>query len=286
MIPMPFFIEGIGGMKVEGTTEFPGTTICFHGGPGGNSLSLYPFFPAERLLGDWYFADVPNHGRSEGTGGDWSREACIAMLEGFADRLEGPLRVSGLSWGANVALEWAHAHSERFQCLITMSGAGNLDAVERHQMGVMANISPRLVAMMERGEVAEGKEAEYLSNRIWIETLPIWLEGNPCMEHYREKTLEFTPNSAANKGYWEHWLKPYLKPDLVRGQLMDLHERGVPAFVSWGKDDRMGDETCAMGYYAEGTGAELLLMENAGHCLFADHPDLFFDALNDFMMRL
>jgi pimeloyl-ACP methyl ester carboxylesterase len=77
-----------------------------------------------------------------------------------------------------------------------------------------------------------------------------------------------------------------LKPELVRGQLMDLHERGVPALVTWGADDRMGDETCAMGHYAEVTGAEPLRMENAGHCLFADHPDLFFDAFNTFLRAL
>lgn len=67
MSTTPFFINGIGGMKVSGRRPLAGATVCLHGGPGGNSLSVYPFFPKEQILGDWYFADLPDHGRSAGS---------------------------------------------------------------------------------------------------------------------------------------------------------------------------------------------------------------------------
>ena len=139
---------------------------------------------------------------------------------------------------------------------------------------------------MARSEVAEGKEAAYLQSRIWVETLPIWLKGNPGMETYRSKTLAFERSPAAADAYWETWVEPYLRPEFVRPQLLRLQERGIPALLVWGKDDGMGDAPCAMGTYAEGTGAQLLEMDNAGHCCFADHPDLFFDTVNAFLRAL
>ncbi len=286
MSTRPFFIEGIGGMKVAGAVEHTGATICLHGGPGGNCLTLYPFFPAERLQGDWYFADLPNHGRSEGTDGDWSPEACIAMLEGFADALEGPLRVAGLSWGANVALTWAAAHPERFQAMLGISGAGDLDAIVAYQSQVVPTLPPEVLALMARSEHATGEEARYLSNRIYIETLPFWMRGNPGLELYLEKTLAFCPDPVANAAYTEHWLLPHLRGERTRQQLRALQRAGVPALLIRGQDDRMGDAPCAMDAYADGTGARVVRMAQAGHCPFVDQPDRFFATVARFFREL
>ena len=286
MHAQPFFVAGIGGMKVSGAEPLPGATICLHGGPGGNSLTLYPFFPAERIQGDWYFADLPNHGRSDSTGGDWSPEACLAMLERFASTLQGPLRVAGLSWGANVALRWATTHPSRFSGFVGISGARDLQAVIAYQSQVIATMPPWLLALMERAATAEGKEAAYLSNRIYIETLAYWMRDNPGLTTYREKTLEFTPNPSANAGYMEHWLQPELTAAHVHDQLMQLQRAAIPALLIWGEDDRMGDAPCAMAHGAEDTGAQLLVIDNAGHCPFVDQPDRFFPAVRAFFHEL
>ena len=282
MRTVPFFVEGIGGMKVVGIDPLPGATICLHGGPGGNCLSLYPFFPPEHLAGDWFFADLPNHGRSESTGGDFSPATCIARLERFAATLEGPLRVLGLSWGANVALRWASDHPARFSAFVAISGARDLQAIIKHQSRVIATMPPALLERMARASAAQGKEREYLSNRIYIETLAHWMRDNPGLAVYREKTLAFTPCPEANAGYLKHWLEPELFAERVHGQLVWLRGAGVPALLIQGKDDRMGDAPCWMASDTEGTGATVLYISNAGHCPFVDQPDIFFSAVRTF----
>ena len=80
----PFLIRDIGGITIEGEKPLQGSTICIHGGPGGNCLTMYPFFPSDSIAGRWYFVDLPNHGRSADTNGDWSKEKCIEVLQHFA----------------------------------------------------------------------------------------------------------------------------------------------------------------------------------------------------------
>lgn len=281
----PFFISGIGGVKVSGRRPLAGATVCLHGGPGGSCLTLYPFFSRDQVLGDWYFADLPNHGRSTGTDGDWSPEACIARLAAFADTLEGPLRVAGLSWGANVALAWAVAHSDRVQAMLGISGAGDLSAIIAHQSKVISTLPPAVLGRLARAEQATGPEARYLANRNYLDTLEVWMAGNPGLEVYREKTLEFCPDPVANAGYMAHWLQPHLTGDQTRRQLQALDRAGVPTLLIWGQDDRMGDASCAMGHYAQGTHAELVHMSGAGHCPFVDRPERFFATVNDFFSR-
>jgi len=285
MRPTPFYIHGIGGLKVSGRQSLSGATICLHGGPGGSCLSLYPFFPEERILGDWYFADLPNHGRSAGTDGDWSPETCIARLMAFADTLDGPLRVAGLSWGANVALTWAVTHPERVEAMLGISGAGDLAAIIAHQSSVIPTMPRAVLECMARAEHAQGQEARYLANHIYLETLEVWMAGNPGLAVYREKTLEFCPDSEANAGYMAHWLQPHLTGNQTRSALRALDRAGIPTLLIWGQDDRMGDAPCAMGHYAEGTHAELVQMPGAGHCPFVDRPELFFNTVNDFFVR-
>ena len=280
----PFFVEGIGGMKVVGEAPLPGATICLHGGPGGNCLSLYPFFPPERVAGDWFFADLPNHGRSESTGGDFSPTACIERLERFAATLDGPLRVVGQSWGANVALRWASAHPARFSAYVSVSGARDLQAIIAHQARVIATMPPALQERMAQASQVIGKARDYLSNHIYIETLDYWMRDNPGLEVYREKTLSFTPCPDANAGYLKHWLVPELSAERVHAQLVTLRDEAVPVLLIQGQDDRMGDASCGMAFGSEDTGATVLHIPKAGHCPFVDQPDLFFRAVQDFFM--
>ena len=279
----PFNIAGIGGMKTVGETGRSGATICLHGGPGGSCQTLYPFFPSERISGAWYFADIPNHGVSAGTDGDWSPGACIERLERFAEELEGPLRVAGLSWGANVAVECAAAHPGRFESLVGISGAGSLEEIARHQSEVGAQMAPEIQELMGRLQAATGEEVRALSAQLWEETLPIWMAGNPGLEVYLEGTRGFSSDPQVAAAYIESWLMPRLNPDQLQALFRALE---VPVLLVRGLDDRMGNELSGMDPYIDDPSVEVLLLENAGHCPFVDQPEVFFRAVEAFFDRV
>lgn len=283
MKPEPFYIHGIGGMMTRGASPRAGATICLHGGPGGTCQTLYPFFPPERISGTWYFADIPNHGASDGTDGDWSPSACIARLDAFAQQLDGPLRVAGLSWGTNVAVEWAAAHPERFSCILGISGAGNVEEVARHQAEVEANMAPEIKDLAAQLETATGETARQLAAQLWEETLPIWMAGNPGLEVYIEGTRGFASDVEVGAAYIESWLMPRLNP----GQIQALFRAfDLPVLLIRGLDDRMGNERCGMDPYIDDPSVDILLLENAGHCPFVDQPDRFFPAVEAFFDRV
>jgi proline iminopeptidase len=283
MSSAPFAIEGIAGMVTHGRSPRPGATIFLHGGPGGTCQTTYPFFPAERLSGTWYFPDLPNHGRSEGTGGDWSPEACVAKLDTFAQRLEGPLRVAGLSWGTNVAVEWAATRPERFRCVLGVSGAGNVVEVAKHQEAVVAGMPPEIHALMAQLADATGDAVRQVSAALWEATLPFWMAGNPGLEVYQEGTRGFASDPRASAAYLESWLLPHLNPGTLRARFDQLP---LPTLLIRGLDDRMGNERCAMDFYIDAPNVNALLLEDAGHCPFVDQPDRFFEAVEAFFDRV
>ena len=270
-------------MLVQGQSHRAGATICLHGGPGGHCQTLYPFFPPERLSGAWYFADIPNHGRSEHTEGDYSPETCLARLDAFAQQLDGPLRVAGLSWGANVAAEWAATHPDRFTCLIAISGGGDLDAIIAHQSAVIATMPPEVLAIMAKLEGAEGEAQRALSRQLWTLTLPIWMATNPGLARYQEGTRGFASDPVVNQAYQTTWLVPLLNPPHIQS----LFERiTAPSLLIRGLDDQMGDARCGMDTYIDSPSVDVLLLEDAGHCPFVDQPERFFGALETFLDRV
>lgn len=282
----PFLQHGIGGIQRTGLQEHAGTTICIHGGPGANCLTLYPFFPEEQILGEWYFIDLPNHGRSCSTNDDWSKETCLRHLQHFASTLPKPLRLIGLSFGANVALEWANAYPEDIELFVGISGCGDIQSVIQHQGAVIQKMPAELLALMARLEKAEGAEADYLNNRVWLDSLDIWLEGNPGKEIYKQGTIEFRSNPIAAAGYIQSWLEPYIHRSNIDRQLQQLQELQIPTLLIWGRDDRMGSPECAMGYNASALGIDsYLIIDGAGHCPFVDQPEQFFSALEQFFRR-
>ena len=278
-MPTPFHIRSIGGVLTRGLSRRAGATVCLHGGPGGNSQLLSPFFPADRLSGAWYFADIPNHGRSGDTGGDWSPETCIEALDLFAQELDEPLRVVGLSWGTNVAVEWATAHPERFQCLVGISGAGHLEEIARHQAAVIATMPSAVHALMADLETATGDAAKQIAQALWEATLPFWMAGNPGLETYREGTRGFASDPEVNRAYVESWLTPRLNPTYLRQCFETLT---LPVLLVRGLDDRMGNERSGLDVYISSPHVEVLHMEEAGHCPFVDQPHAFFEAVEAF----
>ena len=283
MPPLPFSIAGIGGMVLKGQAPRAGATICLHGGPGGHCQTLYPFFPPERLSGTWYFADIPNHGQSEHTDGDWSPETCLARLDAFAQTLDGPLRVAGLSWGANVAAEWAATYPERFSCLVSISGGGDLDAIIAHQSAIIATMPPEVLALMAQLEGAQGADQRALSRQLWELTLPIWMATNPGLARYQEGTRGFASDPTAARAYHATWLEPLLNP----AHIQSLFERiATPSLLIRGLNDQMGDARCGIDAYIKAPAVDILLLEDAGHCPFVDQPERFFSAVEAFFDRV
>lgn len=278
----PFFIQGIGGIQRSGREQHIGSTICIHGGPGANCVTLYPFFPEQNIRGEWYFIDLPNHGRSSSTDGDWSRETCLEHLHRFASVLPKPLRLIGLSFGANVALDWSNTYPQDVELFVGISGCGDIQSVMQHQSAMVSTMPEALLELMARQETAAGAEADYLNNRIWLDSLDVWLRGNAGKDIYKQGTIEFRSNPIASAGYFQHWLAPKLHRKNIDRQLERLQELNIPGLLIWGKEDRMGSPECAMGYNVALQNISCLLLEEAGHCPFVDQPEVFFKTINQF----
>jgi haloalkane dehalogenase len=72
-------------------------------------------------------------------------------------------------------------------------------------------------------------------------------------------------------------LEPY------RGRLAAL---GVPALILWGADDPFAPVSGARRFQEELPGSELVVVDGAGHFVFADAPDRCTDAVVSFLDRL
>jgi len=167
-----------------------------------------------------------------------------------------------------------------FQSLICIAGPGNYEEIAKHQQTVISQMPSHIHKLMEKLEQATGLQAETLANQLWLETLPIWMEGNPGLNNYREETIGFFSDSAVAASYGQHWLLPRLNPPVIRSFFERL---SIPALLIRGADDRMGNDACAMDYYLDNTQADIHILEKAGHCPFVDQPDLFFSIVNDFI---
>ena len=228
--------------------------VCVHGA-GGSHLN----WPAEirRLRNATVYAlDLPGHGRSTGTGRQTIGEY-VAVLVSFLDALNLPNAVIvGHSMGSAVALEMTLSHPDRIRGLVLVGSGARLRVAPAILQGILEDFEGAVALI---GNYAYGpdtpEELQHLGRKLMAETSPAVMHG-----------------------------------DLLACDTFDvmgrLDEIRAPTLIITGTDDRLTPAKYASFLAQNISGAELLLVESAGHMVMLERPQEVGEAVLHFVASL
>ncbi len=250
--------------------------LVLHGGPGEAHDCLRPHL--DRLAGGSrrvVYYDQRGGGRSALAAGEeppgW--EVHVADVEAVREHLGADrVDVLGFSWGALLALLYALDHRPRVRRLVLVSppplrpDAGPV--IERNVRAASAR--PEVMALHAHlAAIACGSDEAARRARFALKIAPGFADPARALE---VAPVETRRDVAAA-------IDRSLATLDVRPRLVAL--RGVPALVVHGTDDvvPVADATDT----AERLGAELLVLDGAGHAPFVEAADPFFAAVTAFL---
>jgi haloalkane dehalogenase len=216
---------------------------------------------APDLLG---FGDSPPDGA-----GTWERQ--VEAVEAFRRGL-GLERVVLVvhDWGGLIGLRWACEHPEAVRGLV-ISDTGFFPDGRWHAMAK---------AMRTPGqgeELIDGVTREALGQML--RAVSTGMTDDALDEYFKAYADE-----PRRRGQLELYRSgDFAKLEAYDGRLAAL---GVPALILWGADDPFAPVGGARRFEAELPGSELVVVDGAGHFVFADAPDRCADAVVSFLDRL
>ncbi|HLH14020.1 MAG TPA: alpha/beta fold hydrolase, partial [Solirubrobacteraceae bacterium] len=243
--------------------------LLVHGYPESSYMWRHAL-PALADAGWWAIApDLPGYGDSElEPPGTWERH--VQALERFlAELAPGPVALVTHDWGVMIGLRWACEHPHALSALAISDGG-------------------------------------FFSDRRWHDLANAMRtphEGERLIDAYTREgfaaALRAVCGGIDEDALEEYW-KAFATPARRRGQLElyrsgDMHKIApyepllsalpVPALVLWGAQDRFASVRMAQRFHEQLEGAELVVLEDAGHFVWEDEPERTSRALVDFLER-
>lgn len=228
--------------------------VLLHGA-GGNHL-VWP--PQVRHLRKTavYALDLPGHGASP-------MPACSSIstysevVRDFVDALEIPWFVlAGHSMGGAIALDFALAYGHRLAGFAVIGAGARMKVSSAIMTGVLTDfvgITAKIVEYSYHTSTSAEEKARYL-------------------QHLRENDPEV------------------LQRDFTAVESFDARDRlemiTVPSLVICGKQDRMTPPALSESLHASLPDSTLHLIEDAGHNVLVEHPDIIAAHLDDFVTTL
>lgn len=209
--------------------------------------------------------DEPGAGASQDLPRDFGIDDYAEVLAGFIEALElAPAHVGGLSWGGTLALELYSRHPDRVASLIladTYAGwKGSLPADE-----VAARVAGARAILAAPPDEFEA-------------SLPGLFAAEPSPKAVAE--LEAIMADARPHGF------RCLIEAMATCDLRELLPRiRVPALLIWGAQDARSPLRVAREFEAAIPGAELVVIEGAGHMSNLERPAAFNSAVRTFLAR-
>jgi len=249
--------------------------VFLHPGPGLDGSVFLP--GAERLAGSHriLLADLPGNGRSEdGDTAEWTFAGCARAVERLAAELD--LRdwtLLGHSFGGFVALQ----HLVDFPHSAARLVASCTDASETPAPGApedpMAGLAPELAEQVEEGEARElvATTPEQL-HAAWRGQLPLFA-ARPEVLAPMLFDVAFRPAVARPRDWG----------DLEA--LAALAATRKPVLAIGAEQDRATPPEAARRIAATAPNGDLLMIEGAGHFPFAETPERYWPALEDWLRR-
>jgi len=245
--------------------------LLLHGYPNSSYL-WHDVLPAVAAAGYRAVApDLPGAGDSElgGLAGTW--EDNVAALDAFVD--EHALASVALvvhDWGGLIGLRWACDHPEKVAALV-ISATGFFPEGRWHGLAR---------AMREPGKLDAAVAT------MDPETVPAMLRGfqpNATDEALAEYAKGFSTPARRHAHLALYRSGDFEKLEPYRGRLAAL---GVPALVLWGATDEYAPVAGAHRFANEIPGAELVIIEEAGHFLMEDAPERTAEEIRRFLASL
>jgi haloalkane dehalogenase len=201
-------------------------------------------------------------------GGTWERH--VEALERFVGELElGPVALVTHDWGVMIGLRWACDHPGAVSALAISDGGFFADRRWHEVANVMR--TPGDGEQLIRAYTREGFHGAMraFSSGMSEQAIDEYWKG------FAGDTRRLAHLELYRSGDFEK-LAPY------EGRLAAL---GVPALILWGVQDKFAGVKMARRFHEELPGSELVLLEDAGHFVWDDQPELASRALVDFLGR-
>ena len=234
--------------------ETTAKVVCVHGA-GGSHLN----WPAEmrRLPGASVYAlDLPGHGRSTGAGRRTIGEY-VAVLVSFLDTLGlADAVIVGHSMGGAVALETALSHPERVRGLVLIGSGARLQVAPAILQGILEDFEGMVKLFGE------------------------WVYGPDVPDDLKRQGQQLMAETSPKAMYGD-----FLACDAfdVMAQLGEIH---APTLVITGTLDRLTPVKYATFVAQNISGAQLVLVENAGHMVMVERPRKVSEAVARFVTFL
>jgi pimeloyl-ACP methyl ester carboxylesterase len=242
---------------------------------------------AVQLSKQWHVVvpDLRGHGDSQWSqDGHYGMDAFVYDLATLIEQLQlAPLRLVGHSLGGNICLRYAGIYPDKVSKVVTIEGLGpspsiiaeeaKVSIAERMQKWIaeqtgLAKRSPRRIATFE-------------------EALQRMQKANPTLaaqqvHHLTQHGVLQHPDGSYSWKF-DHYLNSWTAIDMTRAEIHELWARITsPVLMIYGKDSWASNplEDGRAKYFRHGTVA---MVEQAGHWLHHDQPEVVMNLLNDFL---
>jgi pimeloyl-ACP methyl ester carboxylesterase len=252
-------------LQVDRTFDVGGLSIRVHESGNGSPFivlhhSTGPFWTPfyDRLAESFTVMapDLPGFGSSERpTDARSPRDLAIRCLQ-LLDQLDtGPVGLAGFGLGGWVAAEMATMNQRAFTSLALIGAAGI-----KPRNGYIYD--PMMGSYTEYARLGFAND-ERFERTLGIEPAPQLVE---LWDYSREMTARVT---------WRPWMWSGQLPGLLRGVK-------TPSLVVWGDSDRIIPLDCGEQYAELIPNARLEIIEEAGHVVDIEQPDVLADLIADF----
>ena len=230
--------------------------LCLHGFP---ETSLMWAGVLESAADAGYRAlapDLPGSGGSPAaTPNTW--ESLVEAIDAFADEVGLPPAVLVVhDWGGLIGLRWACEHPERIAALV-ISDSGFFADGRWHGMAAglrTEGVGEEMLAGLDRDGF--GAMMQAVSPRM----------SEASIDEYWRSLGTDAGQRAALEMYRSGDFEKLVRHEGALGAL------GVPTLILWGENDEFAPVAGAYRFEREIPGAELQVIESAGHFLFSDAP--------------
>lgn len=221
--------------------------------------------------------DLPGHGRSAKTPGDYSLGAAANSLRDLLIGLDvGPVTVVGQSLGGGVAMQFTYQHPELCRRLVLVSSGG---------LGREVNLLLRLLS-------APGAEAVLSVAAPWFvrdagNVVRHWL-GDRGVRADRLDEMWRAYDSLGDAETRKAFLRTLRSVIDLGGQAVNAEDRlyltsEVPTMVIWGDDDKIIPVTHAEHARTAMPAARIEILEGVGHFPQVESPTKVIELLSDFI---